>query len=133
MQFVVIFLIAFLAGASAKDDSLSESSAALEKQCGSFCYTLLRTLSQSGDKAKKAAEESAITIRNQDNQIKELEMKVAELKANLELMKEKEIEYEAKIKSNDDLVVDVGLKLDSLTNKVAQIADIKSNRTEPKV
>ncbi|TDG51310.1 hypothetical protein AWZ03_002397 [Drosophila navojoa] len=133
MRLVVIFLIAFLAGASAKDDSLSEGSAAFEQQCGSFYYTLLRTLSQSGDKAKKAAEENAITIRSKDNQIKELEMKVAELQANLELMKEKEIEYETKLKSNDDLVVDVGLKLDNLRNKVAHIAEIKSNRSEPKV
>lgn len=108
---------------------LNEISTPLDQQCGSYCYTLLRTLVQSGDKAKKKEEENAITIRNKDTQIKELEAKVADLQANLELLKEKESEYEAKLKSNDDLVIDIGLKIDSLKNKVAQIAEINSNTT----
>ncbi|XP_030571057.1 uncharacterized protein LOC115770088 [Drosophila novamexicana] len=130
MKVLIICLLAlqaFMAGAATTNGSLNEISTNLDQQCGSYCYTLLRSLVQSGEKAKNDIEENAIAIRDKDNQIKVLEAKVAELQANLEFYKEKENQYEEQIKYDNDLVANISLKMDSIRNKVGQIAQINTN------
>ncbi|KAL7731513.1 hypothetical protein ACLKA6_011980 [Drosophila palustris] len=100
----------------------------LDPQCGSYCYTVLRTVMQSGDQAKEDLKESQLTIQIKNEQIMQLEAKIMELQAKLN---EKESQQEDAIQSTDDLVSSISQKIDAIRNKVRDITQINSGTKEP--
>ncbi|KAM8707658.1 hypothetical protein ACLKA7_014742 [Drosophila subpalustris] len=103
----------------------------LDPQCGSYCYTVLRTVMQSGDQAKEDLKESQLTIQIKNEQIMQLEAKIIELQAKLSALNEKESQQEDAIQSTDDLVSSISQKIDAIRNKVRDITQINSGTKEP--
>ncbi|XP_034482005.1 uncharacterized protein LOC117787563 isoform X2 [Drosophila innubila] len=131
MKVFVILLLGlqiFWAAAAAKTTVAPPN---LDQQCGSYCYTVLRTSMQTGDQAKKDLEASKITIQNKDEEIKQLQSKINNLQAKQSVFSENEAEHEDTIQSTDDLVSSISQKIDAIRNKVRDITQINSGAKEP--